>query len=455
MAAEIYKNKRNPVLPARYHMPDGEAHVMPDGSLYVYGSWDDLSDTYGSDRYHVVSTENMEDWTVHDIALNGGRIYWFDNPQYPVCQGIDWEHPTPFIRKMLEESEKSEDGHSGKSVAEKRPLLYAPDCVEKDGIYYLYFCMVDNSEGVAVSDRPEGPFEHPVKLACAGIDPAVFKDDDGEVYYYWGQLSLCGVRLNPDMRTFEESMVVKGIVTEQEHCFHEGASVRKIGDTYYCVYADMERGRPTALGYATSKSPLGPYVYRGIIIDNQKCDPQSWNNHGSIECVNGQWYVFYHRSSRGSKLYRRLCIEPITINSDGSIAEVKMTSQGAGAPFTPGEIIESWRACELGGTVFIGRGKTGGEMLVNISDGDSAVFRYVSSKKGFIGISIKACGRGNIEVLLNGNKAGQVNCAGDGEKEGTEERMYESALSVLQGEYELKLVFKNTEHLEIAELIMR
>ena len=94
--------------------------------------------------------------------------------------------------------------------------------------------------------------------------------------------------------SFDEGAVVHDLVTEEEHYFHEGSSMRKIRDTYYYVYADMERGKPTALGYSTGKSPLGPFTYRGIVIDNDHCDPESWNNHGSIECVNGQWYVFYH-----------------------------------------------------------------------------------------------------------------------------------------------------------------
>ena len=67
---------------------------------------------------------------------------------------------------------------------EKAALLFAPDCIEKDGKYYLYFCMQDDSEGVAVSDRSEGPFSDPVQLPCGGIDPAVFIDDDGQAYYY-------------------------------------------------------------------------------------------------------------------------------------------------------------------------------------------------------------------------------------------------------------------------------
>ena len=95
------------------------------------------------------------------------------------------------------------DGEMAKEQFEKSEmkttgLLFAPDCIEKDGKYYLYFCMTDDSEGVAVSDRPEGPFTDPVQLPCGGIDPAIFIDDDGQAYYYWGQL-FHGVKLNEDM----------------------------------------------------------------------------------------------------------------------------------------------------------------------------------------------------------------------------------------------------------------
>ena len=69
-------------------------------------------------------------------------------------------------------------------------MLYAPDCIEKNGKYYLYFCMSDESEGVAVSDHPEGPFGHPVQLPCGGIDPAIFVDDDGSAYYFCREQEL-------------------------------------------------------------------------------------------------------------------------------------------------------------------------------------------------------------------------------------------------------------------------
>ena len=459
-----YKNKRNPVLPLEYHIPDSEGHVMPDGKLYVYGSYDDREDVFCSEKYYVASTSDMEHWTIHDESLNGKDIPWFNNPDAPKYPGIDWSHPTPFIQKMLaqaaaggddmkEKFEKAED-------EEKPPLLFAPDCVEKDGKYYLYFCMPDDSEGVAVSDRPEGPFVDPVQLPCGGIDPSVFIDDDGQAYFYWGQLFSHGVKLNPDMTSFDRKQIVDNLVTEEEHFFHEGSSMRKIEDTYYYVYADMERGKPTALGYSTGKSPLGPFTYRGIIIDNADCDPASWNNHGSIECVNGQWYVFYHRCSRGVQQHRRLCIEPVTINPDGSIDEVLMTSQGAGEPFAPGETIMGYQSCGLKGSVYIGLDNQYGEKLMNISEGDEMIFRYVRSDRPYTKVKIEAYGSGTVEVLFINRQKTQAS-----EKNPAEEKsagvirfslgkQTDEEIRMPEGEYELKLRVLQAEHLEICTVTL-
>lgn len=444
-----YKNTRNPILPLAYHVPDSEAHVMPDGRLYLYGSFDNRDDVFCSEEYHVVSTADMENWCIHETALRGEEISWFGDPDAPKYPGIDWSKPTPFIKKMLmnmdhaSEKEKFEK----QDTTEKPALLFAPDAIYKEGFYYLYFCMSDDSEGVAVSKYPEGPFENPQQLPCGGIDPAVFIDDDGQAYYYWGQLFSHGVKLNEDMVSFDENAVVHDLVTEEEHFFHEGSSMRKIGDTYYYLYADMERGKPTALGYSTGKSPLGPFTYRGIIIDNADCDPASWNNHGSIECVNGQWYIFYHRSSRGTQQYRRLCIEPITINPDGSIDEVKMTSQGIGAPFGPGEKIMGYQACGLKGNVYIGVDAQYEEKLMDIADGDEAVFRYVRSEQPFEKIDIQAVGSGVINVLMNQKAAGVIRIEDGSQISGQ--------IDMPAGEYEVTLVFENPQGLEIMAVCLQ
>lgn len=450
-----FQNMRNPILPLEHHVPDGEAHVMSDGKLYVYGSYDAHPDRYCSDQYRVISTPDLKHWTVHDMSFHGDQVPWFNNPHAPKYPGIDWAHPTPFLRKVIAaEAEKEADTKKRTDHQEVRKpdpaLLFAPDCIERDGKYYLYFCMADDSEGVAVSDRPEGPFTDPVQLPCGGIDPAIFMDDDGQAYYYWGQLSSHGVKLNDDMKSFNQAEVVNGLVTEEQHFFHEGSSMRKIGDTYCYVYADMERGKPTALGYATSKSPLGPFAYQGIIIDNDGCDPESWNNHGSIECVNGQWYVFYHRSSRGTKVYRRLCVEPITINPDGSIDEVRMTSQGAGAPFAPEEPIYGYQACGMKGSVYIGPDDHHGEKLTNISAGDEAVFRYVRSENAWTAVQITCAGSGTLRVLLNDIVVGSVQIIGTAGSTKT----VQADIQAPAGEYELTLRVESANNLEIMEMVL-
>lgn len=444
-----YENQRNPILPLRFHVPDSEAHVMPDGKLYVYGSFDNREDVYCSEEYHVVSTADMKTWEIEEgVSLRGQDIPWFNDPDAPKYPGIDWAHPTPFILKMLSEHAEDREAFEKQDDQEKPALLFAPDCMEKDGKYYLYFCMPDDSEGVAVADNPKGPFTDPIQLPCGGIDPAIFTDDDGQSYLYWGQLFSHGVRLAADMISFDRSEIVDNLVTEEEHCFHEGSSMRKIGDTYYYVYADMERGKPTSLGYSTGKSPLGPFTYRGILIDNDNCDPQSWNNHGSIECVNGQWYVFYHRCSRNTQQHRRLCIEKLEVRPDGSIPEVKMTSQGIGEPFAPGEKIMGYQACEVHGGCYIDTDEQYEEKLTHLVKGSEAIFRYVKSNVSWKSIQITAAGKGRIRVLMNGKEAGRIDVCSD------QFRSVTSSLQMEPGQYELGLEVLESDALEIAEIIL-
>ena len=445
-----YENQRNPILPLQFHVPDSEAHVMPDGRLYIYGSFDNREDVYCSEEYHVVSTADLKHWEIEEeSSLRGGDIPWFNNPDAPKYPGIDWSHPTPFIQKMMAEHAEDREAFERQEEGPKPALLFAPDCIEKDGKYYLYFCMPDDSEGVAVSDSPKGPFRNPVQLPCGGIDPAIFTDDDGQSYLYWGQLFSHGVKLKSDMVSFDPEQIVDDLVTEEEHCFHEGSSMRKIGDTYYYVYADMERGKPTSLGWSTGKSPLGPFTYRGILIDNDNCDPQSWNNHGSIECVNGQWYVFYHRCSRNTQQHRRLCVEKLTVLPDGSIPEVKMTSQGVGEPFAPGESIMGYQACEVHGGCYIDTEEQYGEALTHLVTGAEALFRYVRSDTPWTSIQLTARGTGLIRVLMNGREAGVVSVDSNAWSTVT------APLSMEAGEYELCLQAVESAGLEIAELVLR
>jgi hypothetical protein len=103
-----------------------------------------------------------------------------------------------------------------------------------------------------------------------------------------------------------------------------------------------------------SRSPLGPYEKKGIIIDNDGCDTQTWNNHGGMEEFNGRWYICYHRSSQNTKYNRRACLEPLSFNSDGTINEVEMTTQGVEGPLDPARTIEATRFCLMQGNLHVG-----------------------------------------------------------------------------------------------------
>jgi arabinoxylan arabinofuranohydrolase len=366
----------NPILPPQYFIPDVEARQWQDGRMYLYGSYDiSGGTTYCSYEYHVFSSANLEEWEHHGESFRStgpnSQVPWADMP------------------------------------------LYAPDCVFRDGRYYLFFCLSDNSEGVAESDQPTGGFTQAVPLAGAhgdGIDPAVLIDQDGQAYYYWGQFHLRGGRLRPDLKGIEPGSLHNNLLTEAKHGFHEGASIRKHGDMYYLVYTDISRGRATCLAYATGPSPLGPFEKRGILIDNTGCDPQTWNNHGSIAEFNGQWYVFYHRSSQASKFNRRVCVEPIHFNLDGSIDEVEMTTQGVSDPLPATKNIKAWRACLLAGQVHSRSMQPGAnclsfsEHLTMIHDGDWAAFKYIDFGGGVAGFQASAASLtygGVIELHLD------------------------------------------------------
>jgi hypothetical protein len=341
----------NPILPMQYFIPDVEARQWQDGRIYLYGSSDISGNTvYCSHEYRVFSSADLVNWTDHGISF------------------------------------RSADVHSNPAAQ-----LYAPDCACIQGQYYLCYCCSDGSEGIAASDRPYGPFKNAFGVQGAdgdGIDPAILLDDDGQVYYFWGQHHLRGARLTADLSAIDPDTLHTHLLVEDRDGFHEGASIRKRNGIYYLVYTDISRGRATCMSYATSHSPLGPYEKRGVLIDNTGCDPETWNNHGSIAEFNGRWYLFYHRSSQASRFNRRVCIEPIQFDAQGRIATVEMTTQGVSGPLDATRPIEAWRACLLSGRVHTESCPPDEycncwrEHLTAIHSGDWAAYKYLDFGRG-------------------------------------------------------------------------
>ena len=362
---EVNNLGHNPICPMGVYMADPSAKVM-DGKLYVACSLDLTMDVWCSAHHHLLSSEDAIHWTLH---------------------------PNVFATKGPDDEVSYSDAD-----------LYAPDIAERDGKYYLYYDMSDWTEGVAESDSPAGPFRNGQRIGdITGIDPTVFIDDDGQAYYFWDQFGAQGAKLNPDMKTLDMSTLHQDIVTEDEHYFHEGSFVFKRDGWYYYVYADISRqNMPTCIGYSMSRNVFGPYEYKGVIVDSNGCDPDVWNNHGSVVEFNGQWYVLYHRSTHHSSKLRKACIEPITFNADGTINEVEMTSQGAGKPLPATETIDAARACLFNGGphVRLMQGRTDREIMSGILDGSKAAWKYVDFGPGLtkLTVRVRALAGGTIAV---------------------------------------------------------
>lgn len=363
---------QNPIVPAGVYIADPSAHVWNDGKIYIYGSNDESKNYYCSWTHHVLSSSDLLKWELtKDVFSSKGK-----NDQ----------------------------------VLYNDDLLFAPDCQYKNGSYYMYYCQPSNTEaeGVATSNSPLGPFVDGRRIDTKGIseiDPCVFIDDDGQAYYIWGQFSAKVARLKPNMTEIDLSTIKDSVITEKEHFFHEGGYMVKRNGIYYFIYAHMGRAnRPTCIGYATSKSPMGPFKYGGVIIDNDQCDPGNWNNHGSIVEFKGQWYVFYHRATHNSNMMRKACVEPITFNPDGSINEVEMTTQGAAGPLKATNQLQAEQACLLFGNTRIQLFSPNQEELGGIRNGDNVAYKYVNFESGVHGFEITvAPGKngGTIELALD------------------------------------------------------
>ena len=373
----LFAMAQNPIVPTGTYMADPSAHQWKDGKVYVYGSRDEKPNHYCSAHYDVLSSEDIVHWTVHKNTFSSV-------------------------------SPNDEVSYSDKA-------LYAPDCIEKDGKFYLFYCLEGGGadEGTAIATSPIDPFQGGrIVEGAKQIDPSVFMDDDGQAYMTWGQFQCKMAKLKPNLREIDTTIIHTDVLTEEEHHFHEGSQLIKRNGIYYLIFADISRrGRPTSLGYATATSPFGPYVYRGVIIDNFGCDPKVWNNHGSLAEINDQWYIFYHRSTNASTAMRKACAEPIFFDEDGCIREVEMTTQGTASPLDPFVEMEAERACGLTGNVRVCGEPGGDELLDGIRNGDTAAYKYFrfDRRAKRLVVSVRPYEGGILQVYA-GDLSGRMLC---------------------------------------------
>lgn len=329
---ELNKKAISQPLVKHIYTADPSAHVFA-GKIYIYPShdidagdaFDDLGSHFAMEDYHVISMDHIGAEPVdHGLALHVKDVKWADKQ------------------------------------------MWAPDAAEKDGKYYLFFPAKGHDGifriGVATSHSPSGPFvaEAEAIKGSFSIDPAVFQDQDGSYYMYFGGIwggqlqrwrtgafngehpesptahipndnepALCPkiAKLSGDLLQFAESPKDVVILNEQgkpllagdiDKRFFEAAWVHKYKGKYYFSYST---GDTHFICYAISDSPYGPFTYQGRILE----PVVGWTSHHSICEVDDKWYLFYHDSSlsEGVTHLRNIKVAEITYDQNGQIQTLK------------------------------------------------------------------------------------------------------------------------------------
>jgi arabinoxylan arabinofuranohydrolase len=287
----------NPII--RHIFTADPCAMVHDDTLYLFTGHDEqntVNEWFYMRDWHVFSTTDMINYTDHGAKLSYSDFSWA----------------------------------SGNA--------FAGHCIYNHGKFWWYVPMTHKTAkvnegfaiGVAVSDRPTGPYTDAIGQALItdytpnsvplNIDPAVFIDDDGQVYMFWGSWSACRmVKLKDNM--IELDGQVQTVSTSN---YFEAPWVHKRNGIYYLTYASRY---PSVIAYATSNSIYGPWTYRGILNDYVE---NSETNHPSIVKYKWNWYFFYHNGAlpTGGNWRRSVCVDQLYYNEDGTMQKIIQTSSG-------------------------------------------------------------------------------------------------------------------------------
>jgi arabinoxylan arabinofuranohydrolase len=313
---------------------------------------------------------------------------------------------------------------------------WAGQCVYRNGKFYYYVPMnrknAGMAVGVAVSDRPEGPFTDPIgkPLVCSGhgdIDPTVFIDDDGQAYLYWGNPNLYYVKLNEDMISYSGQINKVPLTTEsfgvrtkddRSTQYEEGPWLYKRSGLYYLIFAAGPISEH--ISYSTSPSPTGPWTFGGTVMPTQG---RAFTNHPGVCDYKGNSYFFYHNGALpgGGGFNRSVCVEQFEFNGDGSIPTINMTK--AGAPqighLNPYGTVQAETICWESG-VETQKCSEGGMNVCDIDDADFIKIKGVGFGAGAASFEARVASEtngGNIEIHLDrptGTLAGTCAVPGTG-----------------------------------------
>ena len=295
---------QNPLVMDQF-TADPTARVFND-KMYVYPSHDIIPDEgegrtewFNMADYHVFSSDNLTDWEDHGVILSQKEVPWGDSTAYS---------------------------------------MWAPDIVERDGMYYFYFPnrrkdAVDGeggfSIGVAIADSPQGPFTAqltPIE-GVEGIDPNVLIDKDGQAYLFWSQSKIYGAKLKDNMLELASEPKTFTELPQKGHM--EGPFVFQRDGVYYMTYPHVA-DKTERIEYATSDEPLGSYTHQGVIMDESASG--TWTNHHSITFYKGQWYLFYHDNDLSPDFdkTRSMRADSLFFEDNGTIQKVLPTYRGIG-----------------------------------------------------------------------------------------------------------------------------
>lgn len=281
-----------------------EGHTA-DPSIRVFG-----------DTYYVYPTSDKDQWLTTDFSVWSSRNL------------VDWKNEG-MILDVANDLEWA------------NIKAWAPDCIERNGTYYFYFC-ADGKIGVATAKTPVGPFKDALgkpllarlgksdkRITSNTIDPYPFIDDNGQAYLYWGNSSgrVNVVKLKPDMITVDgEPMefIIQGTSSGLNVNFREGLVVFKRNGKYYFMWSvDDARSDWYRVAYGTADAPLGPVEIPENATVLVKNGPAKGTGHHSVVQVPGtdRWYAVYHRHAipNGNGYTRQTCLARMEFNPDGTI----------------------------------------------------------------------------------------------------------------------------------------
>jgi hypothetical protein len=281
---------------------EGRVYVYPSHDIKAPPEYKGRPNWFVMEDYHVFSSENLTDWTDHGVIVTQ--------------TAVEWANPTAYS-------------------------MWAPDAVFKDGKYYFYFPAIAKTGGfrigVAIADKPYGPFKpEPTPIeGVNGIDPAVLIDKDGSAYLYYSLDKIFVAKLQPNMLQIEGEPAVFDNLPKQG--LQEGPFVFERNGIYYHTYPHVAN-KTERLEYATSTSPLGPFKWAGVILDEAQSG--CWTVHHSIVEYQGQWYLFYHDQELSPSFDKNRAIraDKVFFNADGTIRKVIPTLRGVGLVQASSEI---------------------------------------------------------------------------------------------------------------------